>query len=167
MLLFLWLLLNGYNNVWSQTMTVDEARKVYAESMKNKETCEIAYKRFSQVNDADKPLLVGYKGAVMVAMSKHLKTAKEKIAYFNEGKKLIEQSITEDNKNVELKFIRFTIQSNCPPALKYNKEMSTDKKYIIDNLNDVKNVTIRLKIKDYLLQSTNISQEEKQKLHDL
>lgn len=148
-------------------VTIDEARKIYTESMDNKTTCEAAYAKFASVKNSGNPLLTGYKGAVSVAMSKHGKAAKEKLAYFNEGKKLIESSILEDNKNVELRFIRFTIQTNVPPALKYNKEIANDKKYIIDNLASVKNSGVRSRIKEYMLQYKDITTEEKQKINDL
>jgi hypothetical protein len=150
-----------------QTMTVEEARKIYAGSMQDKSTCEAAYKRFSQVTSADNVLLRGYKGAVIVAMSKHTKVVKEKISYFNDGKKLIESTIAEDGKNVELKFIRFTIQSNCPLALKYNKNITEDKKYIIDNLTNIKSTSVRSNIKEYLLKSKDVSEVEKQKINAL
>jgi hypothetical protein len=152
---------------FGQGMTVEEARKIYSALMQDKATCEAAYKKFSQVTAADNTLLMGYKGAVTVAMSKYVKVVKEKIGYFNNGKKLIEAAIAEDDKNVELKFIRFTIQSNCPPALKYNQNIPADKKYIIDNLTNVKNASVRSSIKEYLLQSKDVSEVEKQKINAL
>lgn len=165
MVLFLFVLIGLVS--FGQTMTVEEARKIYSGSMQDKATCEAAYKKFTQVTAIDNALLRGYKGAVTVAMSKHTKVVKEKIGYFNEGKKLIENAITEDGKNVELKFIRFTIQSNCPPALKYNKNITEDKKYVIDNLANVKNASVRSNIKEYLLQSKDVSEIEKQKINAL
>jgi hypothetical protein len=152
---------------FAQVMTVEEARKIYSETMNDKAACEAAYKKFVQITSFDNVLLKGYKGAVTVAMSKHVKIIKEKITYFNDGKKLIENAITEDDKNVELKFIRFTIQSNCPPALKYNKNIQSDKKYIIENLTGVKNASVRSRIKEYLLQSKDVSEVEKQKINAL
>ncbi len=150
-----------------QSMTLEEARSVYSESMKDKVICETAYNKISKVLDSENNILIGYKAAITVAMSKHLKTTKEKIAYFNRGKLLLENTISKDDKSVELKFIRFTIQSNCPPALKYNKNIATDKAYIIENLTNVKNTSVRKKIKDYLLQSKDITVEEKQKLNGI
>ncbi len=152
-------------SLYSQGMTLEEARKVYAESMHDKATCEAAYKKIASVQNSDNHLLMGYKAAITVAMSKHLKTTKEKISHFNNGKQLMESSIVKDAKNVELRFLRFTIQSNCPAVLKYNKSLTTDKLFIIDNLTSVQNTTIRSRIKDFLLQSKNITIEEKQKLN--
>ncbi len=151
----------------AQTMTLEEARKIYAGSMQDKATCEAAYQKFQSVTNTGNSLLTGYKGAVSVAMSKHLKVVKDKITHFNEGKHLIEAAILEDHKNVELKFIRFTIQTNCPPALKYNKDIAGDKKFILENLVNVKNSGVRSRIKEYMLQSKDVSTEEKQSINDL
>jgi hypothetical protein len=150
-----------------QGMSVEEARKVYAESMGNKATCETAYEKISQVSNSDNHLLMGYKGAISIAMAKHLKTPKEKLSHFNKGKSLLENSISKDERNVELRFLRLTIQSNCPSALKYNKSISNDKKFIIENLASVQNSYIRSRIKEYMLQMKDISSEEKQKLNAL
>lgn len=166
-IIVLLLFLSARISAFCQGVTLEEARKIYTESMDNKITCEAAYAKFASVKNTGNPLLTGYKGAVSVAMSKHGKAAKEKLAYFNEGKKLIESAILEDDKNVELKFIRFTIQTNVPPALKYNKDITTDKKYIIDNLASVKNSGVRSRIKEYLLKAKNVTPEEKQKINDL
>ena len=155
-------------SAFSQGMTLEEARKVYSESMANKAICEAAYKKIStNVQALDNHLLMGYKAAISIALSKHLKSTKEKIAHFNSGKKLMESSIEKDIKNVELRFLRFTIQSNCPAALKYNKNLVPDKLFIIDNLTTVQNSIIRSRIKDFLLQSKGITLEEKQKLNAL
>jgi hypothetical protein len=153
--------------VKAQSITLEEARKIYASSMQDKATCEEAYEKFTSVSNYGNALLRGYKGAVSVALSKHLKITKEKITHFNEGKKLIESAILEDGQNIELKFLRFTIQTNCPPALKYNKNIPDDKKYIIDNLSTVKNSSVRSRIKEYLLQSKDVTTEEKQKINAL
>ena len=154
-------------SAYTQSMTLEEARKVYAESMNNKVTCEAAYKKISLVQNSENHLLMGYKAAISIALSKHLKSTKEKISHFNEGKHLMESAIGKDSKNVELRFLRFTVQSNCPAALKYNKNIVTDKSYIIENLTTVQNNSIRTKIKEYLLQSKNITLEEKNKLNAL
>jgi hypothetical protein len=151
--------------VSGQGMTLEEARKVYSESMKDNAICEAAYTKISQVANYDSPTLMGYKAAITMAMSKYAKCTKEKVAYFHKGKLLLESTIAKDDKNVELKFIRYTIQSNCPPALKYTKNKTTDRTYIIENLASVKSTLIRTKIKEYLLQSKDTSPEEKQKLN--
>jgi hypothetical protein len=150
-----------------QAVTIEEARKIYAESMDDKATCEAAYLRFASVKNSGNPLLTGYKGAITVAMSKHEKTTKAKISFFNDGKKLIESAVLEDNLNAELRFIRFTIQTNVPAALKYNKNIEADKKFIIDHFSTIKNADIRSRIKKYMLQSKNVTAEEKQKINAL
>jgi hypothetical protein len=154
-------------SLYGQGMTLEEARAIYAESMKDKVTCEAAYNKISKVPDSENNVLIGYKAAITIAMSKHQKNTKEKIASFTKGKQLLEGAISKDDKNVELKFIRFTIQSNCPPALKYNKNITNDKTYIITNLTNVKNISVRKRIKEYLLQSKDLSADEKIKLNGI
>jgi hypothetical protein len=162
---YLFLLFTSSFSAMGQGMTLDEARNVFTESINSKTACEIAYKKISQIPNSENHLLMGYKAAISIAMAKHLKTAKEKISHFNKGKQLLENSISKDEKNVELRFLRFSIQSNCPAALKYNKSLTSDKTFIIENLSSVQNPTIRSRIKEYMLQLKDISQEQKQKLN--
>jgi len=154
-------------STYGQGVTLEEARELYSSAMNDKVVCEEAFSKFSQLDQPESFLLTGYKGAVTVAMSKHLKTAKEKMTYFNDGKKLIEEAISRDTRNLELKFIRFTIQTNIPPILKYNKNISEDKTYILENLGHLKNNVVRSRIKAYLLISKELSSEEKDKLNAL
>ncbi len=153
--------------IYAQVMTLEEARKIYAESMSNKAACEAAYLKISPISNSENNSLTGYKGAITMAMAKYLKTPKDKMAYFKRGKQQLESVILKDEKNIELKFIRFTIQSNCPAALKYDKEKASDKEFILTNLASLKNTSLKNRIKDYMIKSKEITEIEKQKINGI
>ena len=61
----------------SQTINVNEARRMYANSGENKEVCKKLYEKLSEIDEKNQNLLLGYKGAVMAEMAKHSNDAQE------------------------------------------------------------------------------------------
>lgn len=81
---------------------------------------------------------------------------------FNYGKSLLEQAIHADSKNIELIFLRYvSTQSNSPSLLNYHDDISADKFAILLALPNIKDHGLSTFIKNYLLQSTNLTAKEK------
>ena len=158
------LLLFSFKISSSQNVSLETLRKDYYKLNTDSSACAKLYEKLNKTNTSDK-LILGYKGAISTSMANHVKNKQEKIKLFNNGKSLLEKSITADSSDVELRFLRFTIQSNCPKALGYYRQVNSDKKYIIDHLGSVKNSSLKNKITDYLLNTVMLSQEEKQKIN--
>jgi len=111
--------------------------------------CAKLYEQVKQSASTDN-LIIGYKGAITASMADYMKSKEEKLRLFSEGKNLIEQSIKADASNVELRFLRFTIQTNAPKALGYNKQMEDDRIFINSHIGMVKDGSLQQKIKDYM-----------------
>lgn len=150
--------------VFSQDISLDETRKLYARSAQDKETCERLYARLSTAQTNENIVLSGYYGAVAANMANYKEKPAEKIKIFNFGRRLLEKAIIADSTNLELRFLRFTIQSNCPKALQYDKHIQTDKIFIISHLDSGKNGGLQKKIAAYLATSKSFTDEEKEKI---
>ncbi|MCW3071016.1 MAG: hypothetical protein JWO44_906 [Bacteroidetes bacterium] len=162
LLLFFFILASAL--LHAQSISIDQLRKAYYKLNTDSTACAELYAKINKTNSTDN-LINGYKGAVSASMANHVKSRQEKIKLFNSGKKLLEQAIATDSANVELRFLRFTIQTNCPKALGYYRQAGTDKKYIIAHLGSLKNTSFKNKIIEYMLSSANLSAEEKKQLH--
>lgn len=145
-------------------LTVDALRKEYHKASSDSVACSKLYAKAFADNSTDN-MIIGYKGAISAAMANHIKNKSEKLKFFNAGKKLIEQSIKADAQNMELRFLRFTIQTNCPKALGYNDEIESDKKFVMESLGSMKNATLKKKMIAFLLASKYVTEEEKKKLN--
>ncbi len=55
--------------------------------------------------------LQGYMGMSFMLLSKYSYNPYEKIYYFKKGSSILDQAIEEDKENIELRFLRFTVQS--------------------------------------------------------
>ena len=74
-----------------------------------------------QIKESDKSkinIVEAYKGAAQCMMANYVFSALSKLKNFNEGKKILEASISE-NKDVENVYLRLLIQLNLPKILSY------------------------------------------------
>ena len=157
------LFLFPFFNAHGQSITLDETRSLYVKSTRDKEVCEELYKRLSTLKTDDNYILSGYYGAVAANLANQVKEPAQKIKLFNQGRRLIEKAIQMDSLNLELHFLRFTIQSNCPRSLNYNRELEPDKTFIIKHLGQSRDVRLQKKIATFMASSKSISEEEKLK----
>jgi hypothetical protein len=147
----------------AQQVSLETLRKEYHNLNTDSSACAKLYSKISAANPSDN-LITGYKGAITAAMANFAKAKSEKIKLFNSGKKLLEQAITTDSLNAELRFLRFTIQANAPKALGYHGKLENDKNYIIAHFDQIKNPTVKGRISEYFLSSDKLTEEEKKKL---
>jgi hypothetical protein len=148
---------------FSQTININELRKEYAKVNADSLSCFKLYKKVSQIKDQDNTIN-GYKGAISAMKASFVKDKKEKLKLFNEGKEMLERSIVTDSSNIELRFLRFTIQTNAPKVLGYNKKIESDKNYIITHFDSVNKSALKNMMQDFLIQSAYLSENEKSKI---
>ncbi|MEJ5995981.1 hypothetical protein WG904_16255 [Pedobacter sp. Du54] len=98
----------------------------------------------------DDALLTGYKGAAIMMEANHVFNPITKLSRFNKGKQLIENAIRKDGSNVELRYIRLTIQTNIPGFLGYSNAIEADKKLLINKLEGIKDRDLKNRIENYL-----------------
>lgn len=144
-------------------LSVESLRKDYYKASNDSAVCQKLYNKVINDKSTDNTVLC-YKGAIDAAMAGHLRNKSEKIKTFNEGKKLIETAIAADKENVELRFLRFTIQTNCPKALGYNEQITSDKQFILQHLDSVTNDGLKKKMANFLLASKHLTAAEKSQL---
>lgn len=107
-----------------------------------------------------------YYAAAEMATAKYLLNPAAKLKTFKSGKKLLDLCITNDGMNVELRYIRFAIQTNVPSFLGYNKNVADDKLFLVDHLEPLKKKDVQLysAIYAYLIYSRQLNPAEQQQL---
>ena len=73
---------------------------------------------------------MAYSGALGMKKAGLLSTPREKLSFFKDGRRKLEQAITLDSGNVEYRFLRLIIQENAPPLMRYNGQLDEDKNFI-------------------------------------
>ena len=93
--------------------------------------CEKLYEKIKNLENPE-PIVKGYMGAIYVARARHI-TFFKKMKNLNTGIDLLEEAIKGDPKDVELRFLRLTIQVNLPKFLGYHQDVEKDKIFVLEN----------------------------------
>jgi hypothetical protein len=130
------------------------------------------YKAFSAPNEqeVDRMILIlekekassmnlAYQGALYMKKADFEKGAKDKIEIFKKGARILEEEIAKKPSNAELRFLRLAIQEHAPRILKYNKNLSEDKKVIIEGYGNL-DAELKKIIKNYAASSAVIKMDD-------
>jgi hypothetical protein len=80
------------------------------------------------------PLIIAYVGALEALKAKNSWNPYIKIKYLNLSGKTVQQAVSASPDDMEIRFVRFSIQSNLPHFLGLNKDINADKTRIIEQL---------------------------------
>ena len=109
-------------------------------------------------------LISGYKGANMMIGAHYSYSPFGKLNQFNKGKKLIQFAIENEPKSLELRYLRFTIQTNIPRFLGYSSYINRDKEFMISHLALMTDIDLRDRVVAYLLLSKRCTENELKKV---
>lgn len=142
-------------------ININEVRTMYKNTDGSKEHTLVLYDALQTVNKSDGNVLLAYKGASIAMKGRYEKGAKDKSEMFKNGISLVESALAIEPKNIEIRFIRLTIQQNSPKLLKYKEHIEEDKEFLLSNYETIKSAALKIYIKDYILHSDNFTEEEK------
>ncbi len=106
-------------------------------------------------------IILCYKGMASMIKAKYAYNPHNKLFYFAKGKELLEKSVSNDFENIEIRFMRFCIQTKAPFFLGYRSSIATDKEFILKRWSLISDIELKTNIKNYLLGLNNCSEQEK------
>lgn len=113
------------------TLSLEDVRKNYQVAVSDKETC---WSMISQLrNSTASNVHLAYLGAFQAVWANHISNPISKLNTFNEGKKNIENAVKRSPDNVEIIFIRYSVQKNCPAFLGYRSNVAEDRAFLSRN----------------------------------
>ncbi|TAE84391.1 MAG: hypothetical protein EAY81_07635 [Bacteroidetes bacterium] len=145
-----------------RVVSLQQARLVFENAAKNE---QIAADFLTKVTFPPNNILLGYKGAVTMIMAKHAFSPLKKLEYFNLGRAFLDQALKTEPNNIELRYLRFSIQCNSPSFLGYHNEKKSDKVVLLQEISRVTDAELKRKITQYLLQCSELTAQEKLALH--
>jgi hypothetical protein len=149
-LLYILLLLPLPLPLLAQDALLNDARKSVVSIFQDEQACKDMNARFAAVSVKGQPLLMGYKGAVVMARGRHSANPFEKLSTFNEGRALLDSAIALEPRSVELRFLRLSIQVNVPKLLGYSGQIAEDRAFIDRNLASVKSEDFRQRVNTFI-----------------
>lgn len=142
--------------------SVSEIRKLYSLANDTESNAREFAAKLAGVDKEDKnKVLIAYKGASIIILSKLEKKVADKSKKFKEGAVLIEHAVTNDPDAIEIRMIRLSIQENVPKVVKYRENIKEDKKFLLDHYKE-QNETLKGYIGDFITQSKSFTAAEKQ-----
>lgn len=129
---------------------LDVVRANYNKLVSDKELCE------KMIADLDKAknnsaTHLAYLGALQTIWANHIFSPVSKLGTFKEGKKNIEQAIKKEPSNVELRFIRLSVQKNAPSFLGYKSNINEDTEFIKENRHQIGSEILKKNIEMLLI----------------
>ena len=115
------------------------------------ETLETSCQNQETMNTTDK----GYCSMIYFLKAKKAINPYKKWDAFNEGKKKLEMLIYTDSSNIELRYLRHSIQVRVPWFLNYHDQVDVDYAFMKMNLNSCNDTTTYQLIENYLNNTTN------------
>ncbi|WCM41497.1 hypothetical protein MG290_11125 [Flavobacterium sp. CBA20B-1] len=121
-------------------LDLEYVRKNYAQAANNKEICKTLITQLT--NETSSNVHLAYLGALQTIWAKHVGGPTAKLKTFNEGKKKLEKAVKADSNNIEIRFLRFSVQENAPWFLNYRDNKKEDKDFIIKHKGNVRSSTL-------------------------
>ncbi|MBK6729586.1 MAG: hypothetical protein IPG60_01040 [Bacteroidetes bacterium] len=122
-------------------LSLDDIRRNYQLAVDDKSICRSMIDQLGE-NTQDNVQLA-YRGAFQTIWANHTYNPVSKFNTFNAGKDNIEKAVTLSPNNVEIIFIRYSIQKNIPSFLGYKSNMQSDRKFLQNNLNNISSAELK------------------------
>lgn len=87
-----------------------------------------------------------------------------KMNSFKKGKSLLEAAVKQDPAHLEIRFLRFSIQTNLPSFLGYDAHIQEDKRFLLKQVAATEDKDLKNKVIQYLSSSKYCTEEEKKNI---
>lgn len=105
-------------------------RHHYEQAAADKQAGEKFYKLLQDYSGKD-ALVLGYKAASEAIKARDASML-NKLTYVQQAARTFEQAVALDGANAEIRFLRFSVESNLPPFLGLSKHVDEDKAFLLD-----------------------------------
>ncbi|TAH41116.1 MAG: hypothetical protein EYC69_09070 [Bacteroidetes bacterium] len=144
-----------------QSLSIDQVRSAFSQAIHDEIACDNLCTRMDAAPNINDPVWMAYKATLTITKAKYTLNPLSKYQYFKEGKALLDNCVLSAPDNIEIRFLRFTVQDHSPSFLGYNKELSADKQYILSNLEAIPFPKLKKSIINYIGICDRFSEAEK------
>ncbi len=113
------------------------------------------------------PIAQAYAAGAEMASAQYKFSPVSKLSVFQSGKAKLEKLVEANRQNPEIRFIRYTIQLKCPAMLGYNKELKTDRTFLLGEMPGLRknNPELYKYILSFMLLHDRLSEPERETLN--
>lgn len=143
-----------YAGLTTQAQSLDELRLQYRDATESEATAQGFYDRVAQIEQANKPVMVAYKGAGLMLLARYAKLS-ERSSKVREAAEWIENAVAREPNNAEIRLIRLSVQEHLPKIVRYNQAIDEDREFIKSALPNLEDQTLRAMISSYFEEFSN------------
>ena len=141
-------------------------RRHYEHAAADKTAGEKFYKLLADYKDRD-ALVLGYKAAAEAIRARDASMF-NKLTYVQDAARTFEQAVGLDPKNPEIRFLRFSVESNLPAFLGLSKHVDEDKQLLLSAALSHPNSGLDTEsfrtVRDFLVERGHVSDDDAQRL---
>lgn len=170
-LLLLFLLCAIILNTFAQADSPPELKQLRQKmvlALNSSKTTDSLYTALAKISNKP-PVYLAYLGTLDGLKAKHTWNPYSKIKYLTTAEKVLKQAADADPHNIEIRFLRFSIEHNVPGFLGYNKNQVADKDEMIHQLNaqnyGTANKPLTIQLIKFLIDSKQCTPAETEALH--
>lgn len=134
---------------WLCSDDLEDLRAQYIAAAVEKDRIQLLSETCDEVNPKD-PTFSGYCTMIHFIAAKKAINPYNKLAEFKNGQRELDSLILNNEHNIELRYMRHSIQERVPSFLGYNKKLQEDEKFMRTNLNSVSDSSTYQLIYNYL-----------------
>lgn len=143
---------------------LEKIRLDYIAAVNSSKNTEIFYKELKAIANPD-ALILAYLGSAQALRAKHAFNPINKLAYLNQGNKTLSFAVNAAPNNLEIRFLRFSLEHYIPTFLGYSINLESDRIKLIELLQQknqpVKNNgVIKKNVINFLLQTKRCTSAE-------
>jgi len=122
-------------NSFSNDKKVAEIRGIFYALSLDSENTE---KELAALREIKNPsgIIIAYEAAMEALMAKVEWNPFMKVSHVKESQKIFDRALAADPNNVEIRFLRFSVEWHLPKWLGLSKHMQDDKDFLMANLNN-------------------------------
>ncbi len=138
----------------------DEIRKAYSKASDSATATQQLAQLIKQ-QPQQHPVILAYKAVVEALKAKFVWLPFQKMSHLNTMRNLFHKAVEGAEDNIEIRFLRFSIQANLPTILMQSPNLKEDKSVIIENIDSsTLSVPFKEAIVDFLVDSGECTEKE-------
>ncbi len=132
------IMLGLLSNVSAENVSdIQHLRNEFNIAITNKENANKLYFQLSALKPAKNTLQYAYLGATEALLAKHAINPFSKLSYVNSAMRKLNMAVELNKNDIEIRYMRFSVESNMPAYLGYNEHIEVDKNILITGLSNI------------------------------
>lgn len=124
-----------YFSFLAKGQSIVELRKQYMIGLHDLDSTPKVYQIFKSVKEPSGKVL-GYTGALQAIMTKTTWNLFKKMSFLRQSEVSFNSAVGKAPKDIEIRFMRMAVQFEIPEYLGFSEDMETDRKFIIENIDN-------------------------------